>query len=413
MFKRFIPEGANPVWAKVLSISIIFLFVSLADAMLSFWVPGFMQEKLGSAFLMGIVMSFSSVVGLIADIILPQVVQGSTARKLITLAIIISAIFAGSLLLSISFPIIILFLLAMAVWGIYYEFLGFARQQFIANSTPHNLHASASALIVTFFAIAYTLGPVIAEYLENSGDQNVIYTAFALLVIAFVLVRTLTSRSKTYVNINHKKINILSELSHWRALFKTVWPVVLMSLMIGFIDSAFWTSGTVLSEKLGEGSVWGNFILPAYMLPSLFVVFVLMKLNIKKRKKYLAQLFLFVSGIFLFFAGLVNNTIVLLLAVFVSSMFLAFAHPLIEAVYSDIIERLGRHRWHLIGLSNSSASIAYIIGPIIAGVISSLLGEAKTFSVLGVATVALAFILLVVTPKKLHLPKKELNKWKE
>jgi hypothetical protein len=72
----------DPVWARVTSVAIAMFFISFSDAILSYWVPGFMQNALGSALLMGLVMSFSSIVGLAADIVFPQLLANISVRKL-------------------------------------------------------------------------------------------------------------------------------------------------------------------------------------------------------------------------------------------------------------------------------------------------------------------------------------------
>lgn len=410
--RNFVVKPSS-VMLRVFMVSTVFLFVAMSDALLSYWVPPFLQEKLGSAFLMGIVMSFSSVVGLITDLILPQLIQGWNVRRLVSFAVVVSASFIGSLVLGLGAPGIIVFLIAMAIWGVYYEFLGFARQQFIANSTPHDMHASAQALLLTFYSLAYTIGPIIAGVLVLGGDTHVLFAAGMLLTIGVVLMKILLPKNHTHIDVEIKKINIAAEVGHWKVLFSAVWPIVLMSLMIGLIDSVFWTSGTVLSERLAGESVLGNFLVPAYMLPSLFMGFVVMRMNIVSGKKRLSQISMLVAGALLFLVGFSQNILMLIAVVFISSIFIAFSYPLVEAVYSDVIERMGRKRWHLIGLGSSTASIAYIVGPILAGALSSSFGERSTFAFLGVLTVAVAFLLLVMTPKKLHIPQEVVSKWKD
>ena len=61
----------------------------------------------------------------------------------------------------------------------------------------------------------------------------------------------------------------------------------------------------------------------------------------------------------------------------------------------------------------STFSLAYIIGPILAGFIAQLVGEQMTFVVVGAGAASIAFILLLVTPKKLKVPQIEVKSWKE
>ena len=116
MIKGRLNFFGDRVWNRVLAVSVVLFFVYLGDAILSDWVPGFMQESLGGSLVMGVVMSFSSIVGFGADLIFPQLLRLTTANKLMTLAMGSSLVFAGVLLWSIQWPVVALFLVAMAVW---------------------------------------------------------------------------------------------------------------------------------------------------------------------------------------------------------------------------------------------------------------------------------------------------------
>ena len=400
------------VWLRILSISVIFLFVALSDAILSFWTPAFIEEKLGNAVLMGAIMSFSSVVGLGADLLLPQLIQGIHIRKLIALSLGISLLFAVIMFASTLFPFILIFMVGMAAWGIYYEILGFTRQQFVADATPHKLHASALALIMIFLSLAYTVGPLIAEVLDSKGEKYVIIASILLISLAFILSQFLIPKSHAHVHVVTKNLSLWNEFKHWKTLFRVVWPMLIISIMLGVIDAAFWTTGTVYSAHLSEVNILGNFFVPAYMFPSLFMGFVIMKLNIYEHKKKLSQMFFVIAGLLLALLGFSESVVVMLLCVFASSIFLSLVHPLVDAVYADVISRMGRQEWHLIGLCNSSWSLAYIIGPLLAGFISSLVGEKQTFAILGIAAVIVSVILLLVTKRKLVLPQAEIKTWK-
>lgn len=409
--KYFLIAG-NPVWSRVTSFSLILFFIFLADAILSYWVPNFIEDTFQSSFVMGLIMGFSSLMGLLADLILPQIIKASSIRKMILLGVFSSLIFSGVLMTATYLPILLIFLLAMAVWGIYYEFLGFASQLFVSDYVPLRLHSSVWAILGVFKNLAYFLGPLLAAWLLARGDRNPLFMAivFALLSLSFILVSKKSHKTQGRVNI--KKINILSELGHWKTLLRHVWPVVIMSLTIGFIDAAFWTSGAVLSETLARENFLGSLILPAYSLPSLIAGFAVAKMGVYKRKKKKALVLMLAAGFTLSIINVFGNTLWLLTMVLMTSSLLSFSFPLIEGVYSDIIARMGRERQHLIGLSNSTFSIAYIIGPILAGFISQNYGEKITFSLIGMGTFAVAVILLWLTPKKLKLPQKELQKWK-
>ena len=118
-----------------------------------------------------------------------------------------------------------------------------------------------------------------------------------------------------------------------------------------------------------------------------------------------------ISGILLAFLGLFEGIVWQLGLVFLASSALSISYPLTDAVYSDILSRMGRERKHMLGLSSSTVSLAYIVGPALAGWIASMVGERMTFSVLGIGVFLISVILLLVTPKKIKLPQTEIEGW--
>ncbi len=390
--------------------SIVIFFVFLADGIFSDWVPNYMQTVLGSPILMGLIMSFSSIVGFAADAIFPQLLRGITVKKLMLLGVFAGFIFAGCLFVTTIRPLVLIFLLAMAVWGVYYEFFGFASAQFVAETAAVNQRSQVWAVIGMFKSLAYFLGPIIGGWLLIMGNQPVVIAAGLISVLGYLALYLARLPDKKIV-VPMEEINLVREMSHWWVLLEHVWPILIISLMLGLIDATFWTTGTVLTETLSKQNWWGGLFLPMYSLPSLFVGFIVLKWGIYKGKKRWAEIFMLAAGIFL--AGLVISAAVFwqLAMVFLSSVMLSVTYPLTDAVYSDVISRMGRERKHLIGLSSSMVNVAYIVGPTLAGVIASLVGERATFVSMGVGMAVVAVLLLVITPKKLRLPQQEIAAW--
>lgn len=412
MFRRtFFTFSKDPIFFKVITLCLILFFVYLADAILSFWAPTFIEESLKSPFLMGIIISFSSVVGLGADVILPQILKGISVKKLLFLAVISSFLFAITLLSSTFRPYVAIFLLAMAIWGIYYEFLGFANQQFAADSIPLRSHSSAWAMISVFKNLAYFLGPILAGWLLSVNNELVIAGAIFFLLVGFVVFLSSGRSHSRPVEIDVSEVNLTREIEHWFVLFKKVWPVVLMGLFMGLIDATFWTTGAVWTAKLREQSFFGGLFLSFYTLPSLFMGFVVAKWGVVSGKKRIATVCLFATGSLLFIMGLNAAVWWQLLFVVAAATSQAVSYPMVDAVYSDIVSRMGRERRHLIGLSNSTISVAYILGPALAGFIAEGVGEKATFMVIGVITALVSLVLFVIIPKKLKLPQKEIKRW--
>lgn len=398
-------------WGKVIVFSTIMFFISLGDAILSDWAPAFIQESLGGSMMMGLVMSFSAVVGFGADLVFPQLLKGVKMRRLISMGIGAFLIMSGVLMWSTAWPTVLVFLIAMVFWGVHYELLGFGNHQFVA-SIPASTRSAVWSILGVFRSLAYFFGPIIGSMVvvTKGNYAAVMITAIAVIVGYFVFVMM-------YRKVDHivlepvEKLNIVDEIQHWIILFRHVWPVLSLSLVMGLIDATFWTTGTVLSDNLAKINWWGGMFLPLYMLPMIFVGFVVAKWGIYKGKKKMAEVFVLLSGVFLALIGINDSLPLMLAAATLTGVTLSVAWPLTDAVYSDIISRMGREGKHMMGLSSSTLSLAYIIGPILSGFIAQMLGERLTFSVMGVFMAVIAVVLLMVTPKKLRLPQNEIQTW--
>ena len=401
------------VRSKVLSLSFLLFFLFSADAILSFWAPNLVQDLFGSSAAMGFIISFSSVIGFGMDFIFPQLLKRATVRELIAWSVLGVILFALLLWLGLKFPQVAIFLVAMGVWGIYYEFFGFASHQFIADTVPFKFHTSSWAFLGMFKNLAYFIGPMLGGWLILRGKGFPAWGAILFALIGGVFLILARKTQNRPIGVDLAEVNLIKEFEHWRVLARYVWPMVVLCLFMGLIDSVFWTTGAIWTQELAKQSFWGAFFIPAYQLPSLFMGFAFAKWGIYSGKKKMAEKFLLLAGLFLAGIGLVKVIPLQVLLVFASSTMLAVSYPLADAVYSDIVARMGRQRNHLIGLSSSTINVAYIIGPISAGLVTSAVGEKATFSLMGVVVCVVSIILLIYTPRKLHLPRTEIQSWEK
>lgn len=407
---------SDSMWGRVLTMSVILFFVYLGDAVLSDWVPSFLQVTLGGSMLMGLVFAFSSVVGFVSDIVFPQLLRQYKARRLILLSIGASLVFSGILMWTTSWSWIVLLLLAMAIWGIYYELLWFGSAQFVSDTVAHESRSGVWAIIGVFKSLAYFLGPILGSWLViTRGNMTVIIFAASVVCLGYIIWFFTNKKERVHEEKVEpmEKFKIFEELGYWKVLFGHVWPVLLVSLTMGLIDAAYWTTGAVFSDKLARQGTMGGMFLPFYMLPPIFMGVILARWGVYKGKKKLAEIFLLISGILLSLLGLGDSMILLLTLSFLIGVSLSIAWPMVDAVYSDILSRMGKERKHMVGLSSSTVSLSYIVGPIAAGFISSQVGERMTFVIIGFITIITAVILLFVTPRKLRLPQVEIAEWKD
>ena len=396
-------------------LSVVF-FLYLGDAIISDWLPTYMQDVLGGSLMMGLMMSFSSLVGFLADLIFPQLFRNITERKLTMLAISSVFMVAGVLVWTTHFPYISLFLLGMGIWGLYYEFLYFGMSQFVARMAPVTERSGVWSVIGVIKSIAYFIGPLIGSWLFVWKGNLVIIFVYAALALVSYIIWLAIKYKKNENTMEEEKgsegFHLIEEIVYWKVLFKHVWPILLVSYLLGIVDATFWTTGVVLSNDLVKNSWIGGLFLSAYMLPDIFIGFVVARMGIYKGKKKKAEIFLFICGLLMALFGLATTNVMLVLLALFIGVTTAIAWPLVNAVYSDILARMGKEQKHLTGMSSSMVNLSYITGPVAAGFMSNIIGEQKTMMYAGFFVIFVAIILLIVTPKKLKLPQSEMAEWK-
>lgn len=409
--RKYINFDSSGIWPKISTISLILFFVLMGDAILSYWVPNLVQDTLKSPLAMGFIVSFSSLVRIGIDLVFPQALKGISVKKLLYLSSFLGLIFAISLYESFYFAKISFFLFSMVVWGFFYELLGFAQQQFVADTIPLKERSGVWGIIRVFRDLAYFLGPLLAGWLILRGEVYLSFVAVFFIVISLIIIKFSGRTHERKTEIVLSEVNLIKEFSIWKILFKRVWPVVVLSILISVCDSVFWTTGAVWSNKLARESFWGGLFLPLYMLPTIFSGFVIAKLQIFSGKKKLAmKLFAgFCFGLMLLWIS--DNIFWQLFVVLLASSILAFVYPLVDGVYTDIIARMGYQRKHMIGLSNSTRGVGFILGPILAGLTAGLYGEKLTFVLMGALCLLITLLLFIKTPKKLKVPQSEIKSW--
>jgi MFS family permease len=304
-----------------------------------------------------------------------------------------------------------LVLIGMAAWGVYYELDSFMTKQFVAKVAPTHARGMVWGVVGTFRNLAYLVGPIIGAMIVGLGDSKVIVSAGVILLLAYSLFALIKLPENEQLEEDIHGVSIVTEMKHWWTLARVTWPVLAMSLLIGLVDAVFWTTGTVVNDVLAETHRYGGLFLSAYMLPSLFVGLAVAKWGIYKGKKHWSAIMLLMGGVVL--AGITISQRIewILGVVLISSIFMGLAWPLIDATYTDFTVRMGRGRKHMIGISSSVLSLAYVVGPIVGGMMAEKVGELESFGWLGVMVASIALLLLITMPRKVRLPENEIGNW--
>jgi MFS family permease len=88
---------------------------------------------------------------------------------------------------------------------------------------------------------------------------------------------------------------------------------------------------------------------------------------------------------------------------FCASFFFGLAFPSIDGTYADYISEKINVEKEIETLEDSSFNLAYIFGPLFAGLLSDLFNIPIAFAILGMAGVVIAIILFFTTPKSINI----------
>ena len=396
----------------LLFFSVIIFMIEMADSIMSYVSPIFLENGVQSSFYMGIILSSSSVVGLLCDALFPSIFRAKHHLFFLWNTVVLALLFPAIFLF---FPHAVpQFVLAMAVWGIYYEFLVFSKAYFIEAFIKMDRHALAWGILNTFRSVTMFIAPIFVPVLLDQGVDQPLIITFTFLVFSLVAIvafnKLFPHKYREVVQEEVvKKNSALKEIYVWRAIIRRMWPIFIFILAFFILEATFFSIGILAAEELRLTSFWGSFLIPAYMLPNLFTGLLVQKLGAQIGKKRVAFISGGVGGLLLFIATqLTFSPLLLVVTIFVSACFSSIAYPAILAVTQDYVTRLGKLGGEMVGLQNAAGSIGYIIGPVLAGWAGMEFGNMTAIGWIGLLLLAVSVFNILVVPRKVKMPQKEL-----
>jgi len=392
----------------VYTLALLMLFWCIYDGIITFITPIVITESGLSGTLMGIIVGTSSIAGALFDFIACRIFKSLFFRRVFLIMFGICLFYPLLLFRAKTFWI---YIIAMALWGVYYDLKNFGIFDLVSRYTKHNEHSSSFGVVSVFVSLGYLLAPIIAGFMvgESVGWQPFVASWIFLLISAIFLLGliVLTRYQKNDATVPTaevcQRVNFLNEVGLWKRIGKIIFPVLILTLLLNFVDSFFWTVGPLLAESFSGTFGFAGFFMAAYSLPALLVGWFVGPITGKFGKKRAALTCLFIGSIILSTLFLFHNQMLLIGVIFMASIFISMAWPAINGAYADYISETIRMENEINGLEDFFTNIGYVIGPMIAGFLVDLLGNTETFSVLGGFVAICALILLFVTPKKIDI----------
>lgn len=389
------------------TVGMMLFFWAIFDGVLGYLVPLVITQAGFSDTVMGIIFGSSSIVGAVFDFILSKYLTNTHFRR----------IYLGLFAVCALYPLILLqakgvwmFLLAMAMWGMYFDLENFGNFDFVGRKADTEIHASHFGMLISFKSVGYLLAPLIAGLLIGTtkiGSQPFVFAwimlGIAAIFFVFVLLMGRKSDKSDVEPKTIKPVNLLREIFLWKTIGKILLPVLCLTIFLNIIDAFFWTIGPLTAESFASFHPLNGLFLVAYEIPPLLTGLLVGSIANAFGKKKTAFVALIIGSLVLIYMSLFSNFLVITGMVFLASCFIAISWPSINGAYADYISETMKYEKEIEGIEDFATNFGYIVGPMLAGFLADRVGNIQSFAFLGFAGVIVGLVLLKFTPKEIKV----------
>lgn len=391
----------KPKNTSIYLFGIMILFFVLFDGIITYLIPLVTLEHGFSKTLIGIIISSAAISGAFFDFAIYKIFKHPLYRRLF---IVMFSICLAYLFLIWNAHTFILYLLAMILWGLYYDLKNFGTMDFTCRYYPKQEATTNFGIIQVFQSLGYVLAPLIAGFLIIDVVGNTPFIAALIFVgisiFLFILLIVQTRNAHQYIPEKPiMRASISEEISLWKKTGKAMLPVLLLGSMCAVVDSFFLTLGPLFAENLPIEPFDGIFMF-AYLFPALITGNFVGRITEKFGEKNSAVFGLLAGSSILSLFYLFHTPITIIVIVFLAFCFISIVLPIVHGIYAHYIHTSPETEKETQELGDYFENIGYIIGPIAAGIAADRLGMHATFSVLGLTGIVIAILLLFFMPKK-------------
>lgn len=381
------------------------LFFMLFEGTMSYILPLVVLEHGFSKTLIGIILSIAAISGVFFDFAIYRIFKNAFYRRLFIVMFILAFLYIFMIWISESF---ILYVIAMAMWGFYYDLRSFGTLDFVTRYSEKKNISSNFGILQVFQSIGLLLAPLVAGFLIfNEVDWEPFAVAFVFLSIAalfflFILLKARNEKQFIPAHEHSERKSISEELAKWKTIGRLILPVLALAVFSTVLDSFFMAIGPLVAESLPLEPVDGIFMF-AYLLPPLLIGGFVGQLVSKFGEKNTALFGLLIGSAILSTILFFGNPFEIILIVFFASCFTCMMSPVIQSFYAHFIHGAPKAKKEIQELGDFSSNFGYVLGPLVAGVIADNFGNMAAFSVLGAIGVIFAALLFVAMPSKIRL----------
>lgn len=394
--------------------------VYFADAILAYTFPILLEKSLQSPALVGMIMALSSVVGITWDLIFPRLLRNMTWYRILFIATCTATTFTLSVYAStIGYPVLF-GILAVAIWGTYYELIGFSQDRFVVHNISRARYMRTWALIGIASLFAIIAGPLVGQALLQSG--TLVHTIVIICVQAlaiFLALRTVRRMRRrhadSYPQYEHhvsRASSLFASFYYWRYLARPLLPIILSIFVFRAIEASYWMFGALYAREMN-----GVFVDREWLLLLIFTApFVIAALTVSRAsfpfaKRRTAHLALLCGGALMLAAHQFEHTPSLFITLLLlANTCIAFIPFMTSTVSSGVQEFLPEQfRPYVTGLIGMTSSLAYIVAPFVGGAIAEAFGYSSLFSMWAIIALVFGIVLITLSPPHIRVPVSKLK----
>jgi MFS family permease len=373
---------------RVLGLSSSGLLYAIGGGAFWFVFPILAEKAFNNMFVVGIIISFSSLVSLLFDIPMGRFSDRTGRKKLAFTGLIILAMLG---LVVSSLRTLPEFLLFAFVLGFADLLILIPVRAYVMEISPEAKRSEYFGIFEAFVQLGFTIGPILAGILiADNFDQGItetgqVMTLFSLLaaITVMLLKETITVKEpviKALKSIICTDKIYLEGISDFRTLQKAGFGILLTTFILVFIDGTIWAIEPLIT-KLGINPATAGIIMAMFIIP--FILFEAPAGYLADRvgKKTLFFSGLIIAGLSLILFGLTINPNALITLAFIATTGLALTKPALDGLLSDLAA--AKQRGSIVGVWDVAEDLGNIIAPLAGGFVAQTYGIGTAFISLG------------------------------
>ena len=381
----FRKQKDTPALTNIGKLSIVGFIVSLASAIISTIWAVYMDSFLQNIVLVGFVSAGLTLVSFASYFIFIPLIQKIDKTKIYAITLFLYAITYVLFALNTKFYFFIILAFIITIIGT----LRVTSFGIIVKDKSPKKHLSKNeGLIYTFSNIAWVIGPLIAGYISERFNLNLIFALSAIFVfIAFMLFKF----SKIKDGNIQKKVN-KNIIKNFIEFFKD--KKRLYAYLLGGGVNLWWSLIYLFIPiyiiRNGLGTIWVGYFLFAIAVPLMILEFHFSKLAGKIGFKKIFKIGFLIASICAIACFFINNIYVILGLLVLASVGLAMLEPTTEAYFFDITKKGEECRFY--GPYNTTVEVNDFIGKILSATLLVFLPFKYIFILFGVLMLFFVFL---------------------